>query len=84
MILLMPVLYCVQQHVLGSLEKMQIESERWQLDQPKPIIDPEVKNKVLNQLTGSEYVGGPCAYLCTLGRYNVGKTLLINALLSAE
>ena len=73
----------VQQHVFDSLEKMQQESKTWQLEQLHPIIDAEVRDKVLSQLTGKDYVG-PCAYLCTLGRYNVGKTLLINALLSAQ
>ena len=62
---------------------MQIESKKWQLEQLSPIIDAELRDKVLGQLKGKDCVG-QCAYLCTLGRYNVGKTMLINALLSAE
>ena len=73
----------MQQHVLDSLEKMQIEVKTWEIEQLNPIIDAEMRDKVLSQLTGKDCVG-PCAYLCTLGRYNVGKTLLINALLSAK
>ena len=60
-----------------------MESETWHLEQTKSIIDAQIRDKVLNQLRGGEYVG-PCAYLCTLGCYNVGKTLLLNALFSAE
>ena len=85
MFFIIPVLttFFAQQLVLDSLEKMEMESETWHLEQTKSIIDTQIRDKVLNQLRGGEY-GGPCAYLCTLGRYNVGKTLLLNALLYAE
>ena len=42
------------------------------------LADSKEVEMVLRQLTEKE------VYLCVLGRYNVGKTTLINALLYAE
>lgn len=42
------------------------------------LVELEVVEKVVKQLSNRE------AFVCVLGRYNVGKTTLINALLSAE
>ena len=42
------------------------------------LVELEVVEKVLKQLSDRE------AFVCVLGRYNVGKTTLINALLSAK
>ena len=42
------------------------------------LVESEVVEKILNQLSDKE------VYVCVLGRYNVGKSTLINALLSAE
>ena len=48
------------------------------------ITDLEAVNKLLGQLEGGGAVPGPTAYISVLGRYNVGKTTLLNALLSFE
>ena len=45
----------------------------------KPVlVESEAVEKILNQLSDKE------VYVCVLGRSNVGKSTLINALLSAE
>lgn len=42
------------------------------------LVDSEAVEKVLKQLTDRE------VFVCVLGRYNVGKSTLINSVLSAE
>ena len=47
-------------------------------------VDNQAVDKLLKQLEGGSSCKGRSASLCVLGRYNVGKTTLINALLSAR
>ena len=51
--------------------------DEWTAEKPK-LVEPEALEKVFKQLSDKE------VYVCVLGRYNVGKSTLINTLLSAE
>ena len=69
------------QHVFTSLKEMQAKLLQ---TTSTTIIDKEAVNKLLCQLEGGGAVPGPRAYISVLGRYNVGKSTLLNALLSFE
>ena len=70
------------QKVFTSLIDKQAEAKEWNHD--VIITDSDAVNKLLCQLEGGGAVPGPRAYISVLGRYNVGKTTLLNALLSFE
>ena len=69
------------QQVFTSLKEMQAKLLQ---TTSTTIIDKEAVNKLLCQLEGGGAVPGPRAYISVLGRYNVGKSTLLNALLSFE
>ena len=71
--------FCLQ-HVFNSLRQA---GKLWSTT-TTTITDLEAVNKLLGQLEGGGAVPGPRAYISVLGRYNVGKTTLLNALLSFE
>ena len=71
------------QHVFKSLLEKQAKlwgSDRQLLSEG----DKQAVSKLLEQLEGESSCEGRTAYLCVLGRYNVGKSTLLNALLSAR
>ena len=73
------------QHVFTSLKKKQVALHV--LSKPGHdivITDQQAVNKLLNQVVGEGAIKGPRAHICVLGRYNVGKSTLLNALLSSE
>ena len=52
-------------------------NDRLPFEKPE-LVESEAVEKILSQLSNKD------VYVCVLGRYNVGKSTLINALLSAE
>ena len=73
------------QHVFTSLKKKQVDLHaRSTLGLDIVITDQLAVNKLLNQVVGEGVIEGPRAHICVLGRYNVGKSTLLNALLCSE
>ena len=72
------------QHVFTSLKDKQDKLWSNIASHNFIITDLEAVNKLLGQLEGGGAVPGPRAYISVLGRYNVGKSTLLNALLSFE
>ena len=72
------------QHVFTFLKDKQAELWSNIASHNFIITDLEAVNKLLGQLEGGGAVPGPRAYISVLGRYNVGKSTLLNALLSFE
>ena len=52
-------------------------NDRLPFEKPE-LVESEAVEKIFKQLSNNE------VYVCVLGRYNVGKSTLINALLFAE
>ena len=73
------ILIVIKQNALQRLRHISqlFARDKWPYDKPA-LVDTKAVGKVLRQLTRKE------VYLCVLGRYNVGKSTLINALLRAE
>ena len=73
------------QHVFTSLTKKQVAlCEKLPQGRDIVITDQQAMSKLLNQVVGEGVIKGPRVHICVLGRYNVGKSTLLNALLSSE
>ena len=72
------------QHVFTSLKDKQAKLWSTVASHNVIITDLDAVDKLLGQLEGGGAVPGPRAYISVLGRYNAGKSTLLNALLSFE
>ena len=77
------------QHVFKSLLEKQtkVQNRRASRGSNRQLLnedDKQTVEKLCKQLEGGDSCEGLKAWICVLGRYNVGKSTLLNALLSAR